>query len=54
MLERALALIRSSRAPLIAALLVLALAGCESRTSVQGSAGSDSGGAGRIKIGWPF
>jgi len=40
--------------PLLAALIVLALAGCESRTSVQGGASSDSGSAGRIKIGWPF
>jgi hypothetical protein len=54
MLEVARTLIRSRRLPLIAALLVLSLAGCESHTSVQGGAGSDSGGAGRVMIGLPF
>jgi hypothetical protein len=54
MLDVARTLIRLSRLPLVVALLVLTLAGCESHTSVQGGAGSDSGGAGRIKIGLPF
>lgn len=47
------AVARPRLAPLLAALLMLALTGCESRTSVQGGASSDSGG-GQIKLGWPF
>lgn len=52
--RRRFALARQTLTPLLAALLVLALAACESRTSVQGGASSDSGGGGQIKLGWPF
>lgn len=51
---RRLARTRITLAPLLAVLVVVALAGCESRTSVQGGGSSNSGGGGQIKLGWPF
>lgn len=43
---------RAGRVPLLIA-LVLTLAACETHGSVSGG-GSDNGGAGRVRIGWPF
>jgi hypothetical protein len=41
--------------PLLAVGLLLSLASCETpHGSAAGGASADSGGAGRIKIGWPF
>ena len=41
--------------PLLAVALLLALSACETpHGSVSGGAGSDSGGGGRVRIGWPF
>jgi hypothetical protein len=41
--------------PLLALALLLSLAACETpHGSVAGGASGDSGGAGRIKLGWPF
>ena len=41
--------------PVLALALVLSLMACETpHGSVAGGASGDSGGAGRIKLGWPF
>lgn len=41
--------------PLLAVALLLSLAACETpHGSVAGGASADSGGAGRISLGWPF
>jgi hypothetical protein len=41
--------------PLLAVVLLLSLTACETpHGSAAGGASADSGGAGRIKIGWPF
>ena len=41
--------------PLLALALLLPLAACETpHGSVAGGASGDSGGGGRIKLGWPF
>ncbi|HXE27231.1 MAG TPA: hypothetical protein VN656_01890 [Stellaceae bacterium] len=41
--------------PFLALTLLLSLTACETpHGSVAGGASGDSGGAGRIKIGWPF
>jgi hypothetical protein len=54
MLELARRVVRSGRAPLIMAALLLSLAACETPHGSVAGGGSDNGGAGRIKIGWPF
>jgi hypothetical protein len=41
--------------PLLAIALLLSLTACETpHGTVAGGASADSGGTGRIKIGWPF
>jgi len=55
MLAAAQRLARPVCAPLLALTLLLSLTACETpHDSVAGGASSDSGAAGRIKIGWPF
>jgi hypothetical protein len=42
------------RGLLIAAFLALGLAACANSTAVDGGAGSNGAGGGRVKVGWPF
>jgi hypothetical protein len=47
--------VRCACAAFLALALLLPLAACETpHGSVAGGASGDSGGAGRIKLGWPF
>jgi hypothetical protein len=55
MIAAAQRLIRFASMPVLAAALLLSLASCETpHGSVAGGAGADSGGAGRISMGFPF
>jgi hypothetical protein len=55
MIDAATRLARASSLQLLAIVLLLSLAACETpHGSAAGGTSGDSGGAGRIKIGWPF
>lgn len=45
---------RSACAPLLAIMLLVSLAACETPHGSLGGGASSEGGGGRIKIGWPF
>jgi hypothetical protein len=55
MIAAAQHLARLTCLPVLAIALLLSLAACKApHGSVAGGASGDSGGAGRIRIGWPF
>jgi len=55
MIAAAQRLARLTCLPVLAIALLLSLAACETpHGSVAGGTSGDSGGAGRIRVGWPF